>query len=289
MKRKIKIAIILLSLISLPLFAFDWPQSETASDSFFSYFGQKRGNTISTSLIFHDNAEIKTTDVGQVAVILTDHSDDFGWFDSTLGNAVIVAHDDSISTVYGNLDAASFPEEIFTSTKMPAGTSLGTSGNSGWQEGQSCLEFQVIDTKNKTAINPRILMPRMGRELPLVPGDLTLRDKKGIEHKLAWERYLPAGQYTLYRERQSVAVPFKTLVAINGATVESIPYDTLAEKQGRLCAIGNANYPVELLYPDEKWQLLANIQLSHGRNTLSVTVVDILGSAKTITYNLDIN
>ena len=132
-------------------------------------------------------------------------------------------------------------------------------------------------------------MPRMGRELPLVPGDLTLRDKKGIEHKLAWERYLPAGQYTLYRERQPVAVPFKTLVAINGATVESIPYDTLAEKQGRLCAIGNANYPVELLYPDEKWQLLANIQLSHGRNTLSVTVVDILGSAKTITYNLDIN
>ena len=48
-----KIFIFCLQILSFYTFAFEWPQEEKIlSDSFYSYFGQLRGNTISSSLIF---------------------------------------------------------------------------------------------------------------------------------------------------------------------------------------------------------------------------------------------
>lgn len=282
------VAAALCALSSSAAFAFDWPQEQTASDSFFSYFGQLRGGTISSSLIFKDNSEIKAAYEGRVTAVITDHGDDFGWFESTLGNAVTVAHKDNLVTVYANLDDESIPEKLYETKNVESGEKLGVSGNSGWQEGQSCLEFKVIDTKNATVINPRILMPRVGKELPLAVGTLTMDGKDGKSHNLTWERYIPAGVYSLYRKRQSVAVPYRTSVAINGATVESISYDTLKESAGLLCATGNSNYSAQELYPDAERQLLAIIQLTHGRNTVSVTVTNILGTATSVTYALDV-
>ena len=46
------ISLILTTLIALPLTAFDWPQEQTESDMFYSYYGQLRGDQISSSLIF---------------------------------------------------------------------------------------------------------------------------------------------------------------------------------------------------------------------------------------------
>ncbi len=269
--------------------AFDWPQEGTTIDSFFSYFGQLRGRRIESSLIFKDDAQVKAAGDGTVIAVIHEHNNSFGWFESTLGNAVIVAHKDKISTVYGNLEEESIPESLEQDKLVRTGDILGTSGNSGWQEGQSCLEFLVLDTKNKAAVNPRVLMPRISSDLPLVIGELTLDDRNGGTHHLLNERNLAAGTYSLYHTRQSTAVPYRTIVSVNGATVESISYDMLHEYNEQLCAEGNANYPAERLYPDDKRQLLSVLRLNHGHTTLSVTMLDILGKAQTITYNLDIN
>ena len=287
--RKNILKVFSLFFFSLNVFAFDWPQHETASDSFFSYFGQLRGSTISSSLVFRDSSDVKASDSGEVAIYIREHSDDFGWFESTLGSALVLSHADSIMTVYGNLDEGTVSSLILESDHVDTGMFIGESGNSAWQNGENSLEFQVFDVKNSTSINPRVLMPRVGKELSLNVGDLTLRGKNGADHRLVWEKYFPSGTYSLYRERQEVAVPYRTVVAINGATVESISYDTLSEKNGRLCAGGNDYYPVEVLYPDSKKQLLANILLTRGHNTLSVTVTDILGASHTLTYNIDVN
>ena len=48
----------LLTISTLSLFAFDWPQNEILSDSFYSYFAQFRGGTIGTSLIFSESEEV---------------------------------------------------------------------------------------------------------------------------------------------------------------------------------------------------------------------------------------
>ena len=216
--KKILFALFILFL-SADLFSFDWPQMETASDSFYSYFGQLRGNTIESSLVFKDSSEVKSADKGFIVAIIKEHDNDFGWFESTLGNAVIVAHDNDLTTVYGNLDEETMPQNLYSSSSVSTGTSLGSSGNSGWQEGQSCLEFQVLDVKNKAAVNPRILMPRVGKELPLIISELTLDDRNGKTTYLDLNRRIKSGVYTVYYLRQTVAVPYRTTISINGAEI----------------------------------------------------------------------
>src|SRR5574344_401079 len=266
------------------VFAFDWPQAETASDTFYSYFGQLRGGTIESSLIFKDSSPVKSVDDGTIIALISEHEDDYGWFESTLGNAVLVTHENEIVTVYGNLDSDTIPATIARTDTVKTGTALGESGNSGWQEGQSCLEFEILDIKTHSAINPRILMPRIGNELELSINDISLVDREGTITYLTVARQFKAGSYYIYRDRQQVAVPYRSTVSINGALVETISYDMLKQDNGKLCVCGNSYYPVSLVYPDKRRQLLGQIQLTNGRNTISVSLTDILGTRKVITY-----
>ncbi len=282
------ISLILLTLISLPLIAFDWPQEETESDMFYSYYGQLRGDQISSSLIFTDPSEVNACQDGQIAVILTEHDDGMGWFNSTLGNCIIISHSDNLNTVYGNLENSSIPEELSTKQKAEKKEILGYSANSGWQKSQSCLEFQVYDTKNNTSVNPRILLPRKGKELSLHCTNLTLIDKEGTEWELSKTRKIPSGNYKIYKDRQEVAVPFKTLVAINGVTNETISYETLSQVERKLCIHGNDFYSKEVFYPANDKQLLGKVLFTKGYNSLSITLVNILGITQTFTYNLEI-
>ena len=226
---------------------------------------------------------------GHIMAVITEHNNDFGWFESTLGNAVLIAHDDGFSTVYGNLDEETLSDNLLELDSVSVGDVLGESGNSGWQEGQSCLEFQVIDVKKGTVINPRNFMPRMGSELPLEIGNVTLDDESGKTHYLALEKYLKAGRYKIYHPRQEVAVPYRTATLLNGATVESISFDTMHENGGRLCISGNSNYPVDVIYPDEKRQLIGTVQLLKGHNRLTITMTDLLGTSQTANYDLEVN
>ena len=94
----------LLTLTSFFAFSFDWPQAEVSKNSFNSYFGQNRGGILSTSIIFSEPEEVKVAEDGYITAIITDNSDDSDFFPSTLGTAVIIAHNDELVSVYGNLD-----------------------------------------------------------------------------------------------------------------------------------------------------------------------------------------
>ncbi len=272
--------------VSLQICAFDWPQNEIMSDTFHTYFGQLRGGTISSSLIFSSSTDIKTSDEGYVTGIISEHDEEPDLFDSTLGNALILQHKDSMMTVYANLSGDNM-DQLSALTKVENGTPLGTCGNSGWQEGNGLLEFQVIDTLNKNLVNPRILMPRYGNELPLTILNVSAVNKKGTVFDLNTQKHLASGTYLLYRDRQSPAMPYKTTVLINGASVDTITWDTLVSVKGKLSTTGKSNYPLSAVYPDSKKQLLASINLPKGKNKISITVTDILGKEKTLTYTID--
>ncbi len=268
---------------SLNAFAFDWPQKQIESDTFFSYFGQLSGSVMETSLVFKESSPVKAADKGTITTIVREHGEDFGWFESPLGNAVVIVHDE-IATVYGNLDAETIESSIYEKNSIELAEPIAESGNSGWQEGVSCLEFQILDFKNKNAINPRVLMPRVGRELTLIVGEITAVDRDGKSYNLSQVKNLKSGFYSVYRSRQSIAVPYKTTIAINGAAVETISYDVITSDDGRLCVRGNTLYPIERLYPDSKKMLLGQLHFTSGRNTLTVNVQDILGASKSASY-----
>ncbi|MBP3709376.1 MAG: M23 family metallopeptidase [Treponema sp.] len=279
---------LLLTVAIIPLFAFDWPQEAIISDIFFSYFGQLRGETVSTSLIFADTSDIKAADDGYIISIINEYDDDSCFFPSTLGNAVIIAHENSLLTVYGNIDKETLNESLYTQTTATKGMILGTSGNAGWQQGHSSLEFQTIDMANGNAINPRILLPRVGTELALTLTGITLENTSGTKYELLAQRRLPAGIYRVYRRRQEVAMPYKTRVSINGVIVDEIAYDQLIQNGTKLYAVGRKNYSKEVLYPEQGLHLLGEITLTPGRNTLGMTLTDILGAETSTAYSLTI-
>ena len=290
MKRKsmfVVLPIAALVLAALPLTAFDWPQDEVLSDTFYSYFGQLRGGIISTSLVFADVSDIKAADNGYVVAVINEYDDDSVFFPSALGNAVILAHGDDLITVYGNIDKETIPPAIYTSENAVTGTVFGSSGNAGWEQGRTSLEFQTIDTSNGNAVNPRVLMPRIGKELALSLTGITL-ENKGVRYDLLAQRTLPAGSYRVYRQRQSVAIPYKTRVVVNGIVADEISYDQLIQNGVSVYAVGRKNYPKETLYPDERLQLLGEATLTPGKNTLGIALTDILGAVTATSYALTI-
>ena len=288
MKRFIISACILL--ISSIAFSFDWPQEKVVqSDQFYSYFGQLRGETISNSLIFSEISDVKAADDGYLTVIISEYSDLTDFFPSTLGNAVILSHTDNLLTVYGNIDSESILKEAFNENSIKCGETFGTSGNSAWQQGHSSLEFQVIDTKNNTSINPRLLMPRVGKELPLYYNEIYLQGKNGRQYNVTNQNILPSGIYKVYKKRQAVAVPYRTRVAINGTVVDQISYDLLRQDDNQICVSGRKNYSKSILYPNNDLQLLGEATLTPGKNALQLTITDILGKEVNATYLLTIH
>lgn len=281
-----KIIVFLISfLLASFLWGFEWPQPNAVeSDKLYSYFGQLRGGTISSSLIFSEPSQINSSDKGKVSIVLTDYKDDTEFFPSTLGNCVILSHDDGFLTVYANIDSVSFSKELKESKEIESGTPLGFSGNSAWQQGHSSLEFQVIDSKKNAAINPRLLMPRIGKELPLYYGEVFLQNKDGRQFKIPLQTSISSGNYKIYRTRQNVAVPYKTRVSINGTIVDQISYDMLMQSELSLCAIGQKNYRKNILYPNNTMHLIGELSLPPGKNTLQLSMSDILGKEVNISF-----
>ena len=131
-------------------------------------------------------------------------------------------------------------------------------------------------------------MPRIGEELPLTLTGITLENKE-TRYDLLVQRTLPAGVYRVYRQRQHVAIPYKTRITINGVIVDEISYDQLIQNGTLVYASGRRkNYSKEALYPDERLQLLGEVTLTPGRNALGMTLTDILGAEKSTAYSLTI-
>ena len=284
---KKSIALLLSALTSTCIFAISWPQTPT---TFAASFGQLRGGTICNSLIFEDSSEVTTVDNGKVVAIISEHDDDMVWFESTLGNAVIVAHENQVCSVYANLDANEIPAEIWSADDIDSGTTIGKSGNSNWHDKENALEFQMIDTKNQAMLNPRILLSKQKSEADKIAiTGVTALSSKGESYNFLVRRSLPAGTYKIYRDSQSDVSQYKTTVTVNVVAVETISYDTLQQYKGRLCVSKKKFYPSEVIYPDDSRQLLAEVQLTRGKINLAIIITDVFGNEKATSFALDIN
>ena len=268
--------------------AFDWPLSETTSETISSEFGQLRGGCISPSVIYKEDAEVHSADDGIVIAVIDDQSDAFGWFESSPGSAVIVSHSDGLSTVYGNLNSISMHESLDGKTQLKEHDKIATSGNSAWQEESNGLEFQVYDKKNLSYVNPKILMPRIAKEPHLEAGPVFLMDKNGNFRNINTDKRLPAGTYFIYKTQQGKHVPYKTIVTVNGETSETITYDIIKESYGKVGLTGNNIYSIKELYPQKDKQLLGKIQLTKGQSTLSITLINIQENSTLLNFKLDI-
>lgn len=272
------------------LFCFEWPISEVTENSFNSYFGQLRGDKISTSLVFNSPSEVKNSEDGRILMILTNFDDDDSdFFPSTLGNAILISHNDELISVYGNLDKNSITINEKTETFIEKGTILGKTGNSGWQTDQSNLEFQIIDTKNSSAINPKILMSRLENENKYILSDISLVNKNGENFSINTKKTFPSGLYRVYQKKNEILTPSKTSISFNGVIADVISYDTINQENGKIYVKGSKKkYISEDIYPQRNRFLLGEILLTPGKITLGVNATDSLGENKFLIYNISV-
>ncbi len=287
-KKTLLIILIITVAILIPAIAYEWPQDNVNADNIYSYFGQKRNETISNSLIFGESEIAKSTDDGNISIILTEHDDGFNWFESTLGTAVIVNHQDYLVTVYGNLDTDSLEPSLFEHTKVSTGTPFSTTGNSAWQESNSYLEFQILDIKNSNYVNPLILMPRIDYNESLTLDGISIKNKFGKIYDLETQRNIPAGFYKVYKNRQEKFVPYKTTLLVNGIESEEISYNTIKQNENEIGIEGLHLYSAAELYPDENIMLLGELYLPRGQDTISVTLTDFFGKKYSREFNLSV-
>ena len=274
---------------SFSLFAVEWPQEDyNNKDAFISYFGQNVAGRISTSLIFSQPSEIKAVKDGKVLIVMSDISDDSDFFPSTLGNSVIICHDDDLISVYANLDEESTKEKLGTKKVVKEGDIIGESGNSGWQQTFSNLEFQIIDLQKSSAINPKILLPRAENEIEYTLSGIMLQNKDGKLFDIKENKIYPSGLYKVFQARNKIAVPYKTTVTINGVVVDEIAFDTIGQENGKLYITGKQKYKSVELYPDDDLLLLGEMTLTPGRSTLGLTAQNFLGGIKQQNYVISI-
>ncbi len=277
---------ILLSLIIFPINSFDWPQADVSKDSFNSYFGQNRGDILSTSVVFSEPAEIKSAENGYILAVITENSDDSDFFPSTLGTAVILSHDDNLLSVYGNINADTLTLKNENEKKIDAGATIGQSGNSGFQTNHGNLEFQIIDTKNKSAINPKVLMPRSESEIPLTLNGIMIQNKNKDLYDINIYKTYYSGLYKVYFKRNPIASPYKTSLSINGVIVDQISYDMIIQENNKLCVIGKKKYTNSDIFPNDDLQLIGEAMFTPGRATLGLMITDSLGNVQQLNYNI---
>lgn len=275
-------------LLCFSLFGFDWPQENITLESYSSYFGQKRGELISHSLIFEEPSQIKAAEDGTILAIIIENNDDSDFFPSTLGTAVILTHEDNLQSVYGNLESSSLTLNDVNETFVDSGTILGQSGTTAWQEDKGNLEFQIIDTKNQSAINPKILMPRTDTEIPLLLSGIYIENKNNVFYDLNAYKTFPFGIYRIYQKKNDIAVPYKTSVSINGVIVDQINYDTIIQENNKICITGKKKYTSSDVYPKENFHLLGEAMFTPGKITLGLSEQDMLGNYKNLVYNITV-
>ena len=281
--KKILSAISFLAITLVSAYSFDWPQTNIQEAEISSYFGQNKGGLVSTSIIFSDPAEVYNVENGHLLLVMHANEDEGDFFPSALGSAVIIAHNDNLISVYANLDDDSIEQ---TEDSVPKGQLLGSTGNTGWQETRSSLEFQVLDIKKGSAINPKVLMSRLEQEIPLAITKIVMESKEKVFYNLSDAKSYPSGMYRIYQKRDAICVPYKTLLTLNGVTVDQISFDTINQENNRIYVSGKKKYTSSDIYPTDDLILLGEAMLSKGKATFGIAITDFLNNTKQISYTI---
>ena len=274
--------------IAAPLLAFEWPAKNLDPSQSVFTFGQNRSGRFNQSIVFQNAQGAKATDKGKIIAVITEKQNDGDWFESPLGNALIIQHDDELLSVYGNLSEQS-AKSLLKKSAVFDGEDLGDAAQSAWSETEESgsLEFQIVDSNSKSYINPIILMPRSAKPPKLSLDNISIENQFGRIYNLALLRSVPAGVYKVYKKRQANIVSFKSEIYVNGSEVEKITKETIKGQNGRLIISGSGDsYESSAFYPNDEMEFIGHALLPHGNNTISVTVSDIYEGSVAANFTL---
>ena len=285
MKKIFSIAVVF-SLFS-NLFCFDWPLRKVEPAQISGFFGQKNGTVPSTSITISEAEEVISSDTGKTLIVLEDSLDDTDFFPSTLGTAIIMSQEDNLICVYSNLDRYSIRTKNSTK-EIYKGEAIAKAGNSGYQKKENSLNFQLIDIKERKAINPLTILPQISNLPALSINNLQVRNKNAVAYDLQYAKNFNAGVYRHYFKRNDLAVPYKTSILLNGELSDAIILNSINQEGGKCNIMGIKNYSASEIYPDDKYMMIGETHLKPGKFTLSLLFTDIKGDTRQLNYNITV-
>lgn len=284
-KKNIFIAVMITLLVlvfTTKLTAFDWPQPP---ENIGVLFSQIRGDNFSKGIVFINPGEVAVAEEGVVIMSLENDISNMGWFESPLGNTIIIAHQNDMLSVYANLINLKIDPN---NRNIQTGEIIATSGESGWKRNNEGLDFQIIDTKMQTIINPVIFMDSTPQVKRYTITKITAVNRNGEKIVMGNGIALNAGSYTLYMNRSPDTMILNSTVSLNGSIKETVKYDALKQSDSLLTINGNETYPFSIIYPDDNSIRLAEIILSRGTNTIEISITDIVGRQSSIRYRVTV-
>lgn len=281
--------------ISSFLFAFDWPVDVSSGESQIkTNFAENRGNAFSKGFVFSSSEDVKASEDGVVLVHINPENNYYENFTSTLGNSLILIHKDEMISVYSGFEEIN---ETCLDGEVSKGSILGSLNKKSTEIEEDStkkqvlpkkdFEFQIIDIRNTVVINPFLLLSKLEKISPVFPGKIFVVNKKGTEYSLEEKKSLASGVYSIYREYFPSRMPLKTSVFVNGEESSTINFDTILYKENRICVSGKDFFPIEKIYPNKNRQFLGEIEISRGKNLISVIVTDCLGVERRINHTIE--
>ena len=288
-----KIFLMFLSFTVFILNALEWPMNDFHFSMLFGDAYSEGGN-FQVGLIFTGDESVKATEYGKKLIAIAENKT-LREFPSTLGNALVIAHDKGLQTVYGNLKAV--PNIMDENSKIETFSIVGTVGNTAWGR-ENELTFQVIDTQEKSFINPiRHLLPLLpfnDQLFPSITGTVLVDDETKQTYRLDNIKNIKQGEYALYSflkdrmiEVTETFIPFDVSVLVNGRTALDVQFYVLEGNKGELY-LKKTKISAEKLYNNEGKVYLGHLVLKRGHTEIVISATDISQNTTRITYPLQV-
>lgn len=274
----------LLTLACTALQALEWPVSPMIPSTL---FGGKDGQSISRGLVFSATDTVRTAGPGTVLITLRE-SRNLSGFPTTLGNTAILAHDEGLTTVYGNLVSL---DRVGEAPSVDAQMPLGPAGTSAWgTEGE--VRFEVLDRDKKTILNPLLLLTSLRDTKPPRIREVQVVSEGGQTYSLGSSKYLKQGTYRLYAEvadsldgTSADLAPFRVTVLVNGKERSVIAFELLKEDEGTLY-LSQKGFTASELYLLPGKTFLGEVSFVRGQTDLVVAARDIAGNERSAQFSL---
>ncbi len=275
-------AAVFFSLIPVHTEALEWP---VVKPEIKSQFGQETAYSVERGLILEGEPTVRTAGDGILLTIISESSNMTG-FPSTLGNAVLMSHDDGLVSIYGNLKDTN---RISGRVQIEKNTVLSTTGKTAWGNRENICIFQIMDQKQEVFLNPLLLLPPVEDNRSPVIKNVFLESASGQVFETGNPRRLRSGTYKIYAlitdtyTRNPVELaPFRISVIINGIESISVPFETLRETGGMLVPKVTPPYldGTVPLYNKDGFIYAGDVSLTRGRTEITVSARDFSGNER---------
>ncbi|MDR3144874.1 MAG: hypothetical protein LBU21_01200 [Treponema sp.] len=268
------------------LFAIDWPHAEA---KMVANFGRNNGGRPLLGVVFEAPGSIRAADKGELLYTRSE-GDTASRLPSPLGAWIALDHGDGIVSIYsrfeeagnGNLSGDVYPGRIIASA-----------GRSGWSRNEG-FYFSIFDRKERRWVNPSmIIAPAADAEQPVIKS-VELKNSEGRSINPAQTRNISQGHYTIsvnasLSPPDLALAPYQILCSVNGTEIGALNFETFSARDGVLMVYRNGLVPVKQVYIPYPGFEVGELWFNRGQATLEVIARDIQGSARSLTFHLQVD